>query len=62
MLRSGYLSWVGSSHRRQCQSATNDAVARRPNAADVLRRSDNHAGALTSIHRCASRWVTKPGI
>jgi hypothetical protein len=39
-----------------------DAVARRPNTADVLQRSDSHPGALTSIHRCASCCVTKPGI
>jgi hypothetical protein len=39
-----------------------DAVARRPNTADALQRSDSHPGALTSIHRCASCCVTKPGI
>jgi hypothetical protein len=39
-----------------------DAAARRPNTADVLRRSESHPGALTSIHRCASCCVTKPGM
>jgi hypothetical protein len=41
---------------------TYDAVTRRPNASGALQRSDKHAGALPSIHRCASCCVTKPGI
>jgi hypothetical protein len=52
----------GAHGRRQCLSATYYAVAKRPNALGALRRSDSHVGALASIHRCASCWLTKPGI
>jgi hypothetical protein len=37
-------------------------VAKRPNAPGALQRSDSHDRALTSIHRCASCCVTKPGM
>jgi hypothetical protein len=43
---------------RDPRSAIYDAVARRPNASGA--RSDNQAGALPSIQRCASCCVTKP--
>jgi len=43
------------------RSTTYDPVARRPNASGTPQRSDNQAGALPSIQRCASCWVTKPG-
>jgi hypothetical protein len=50
-----------ASRNLSSRSPTYDAVAKRPNASGALQRSDNQAGALPSIQRCASCCVTKPG-